>query len=249
VQTLELSMFGAPLHQFNSELKGAKLLDKKRFKWAEQDQRMDQASRRKHAFNFLHNGQQRKSPHRDEFTAYGQACLELAKGAIRLLRDYEAMLFAAVIPRLKKPKHVSPELLRKDLVFLLERYFYFLAERQEMGLLVMDGSEKQADRKFLRRMERYFLQSMIGQQRTQWIVPVPFFVESDMAYGIQIADLCIYALNWGWRLSSMTEQTRPEIEPFVQLLKPVIWHGEGSRDGNVYKTHGAFYVPDPYQGR
>jgi hypothetical protein len=162
VQTLELSIFGAPLHQFNSELKGAKLLDKKRFKWAQQEKRMDQASRRKHAFNFLHNSQQGKSPRRDEFAAYGQACLELAKGLIRLLRDYEAMVFAAVIPRLKSPDQVPPDLFRKDLVFLLERYFYFLDERREMGLLVMDGTEKQADRKLLCRMERYFSQTMIG---------------------------------------------------------------------------------------
>jgi hypothetical protein len=140
-------------------------------------------------------------------------------------------------------------MLRKDLVFLLERYFYFLQLEREMGLLVMDGSEKQADRKLVRRIESYFTRTMVGPQRAQWIVPVPMFVESDMAYGVQVADLCIYCLNWGWRLPGMTEPTRPEIEPFAWLLEHIIWRGEGCRDGKVFKTYGTFYVSDPYDAR
>jgi len=90
---------------------------------------------------------------------------------------------------------------------------------------------------------------MVGRQRTQWIVPAPFFVESDMAYGVQVADLAIYCLNWGWRLAAMTQPTRKEIEPFASLAARSIWHGEGNRDGTKFKTHGAVYVPDPYTAR
>ena len=75
------------------------------------------------------------------------------------------------------------------------------------------------------------------------------FVESDMAYGVQVADLCIYCLNWGCRLAGMTEPKRSEIEPFVCLLENIIWHGEGYREGRVFKTHGVFYVSDPYETR
>ena len=243
-------MFGAYLHQFGSELKGCKLLSKDRFKWAAQGSNMDPAERRKQALNFLNSGAQKRKPRRDEFTGYGQACLAFAEEIIQLLRSYEAQVFAGIIPCNVKPAIVPPaDLLRKDLVFLLERYFYFLAARQESGLLVMDGSEKQADRKLVRRMERYFTETMVGRQRTQWIVPVPLFVESDMAYGVQVADLCIYCLNWGWRLGSMTEPTRKEIEPYVLLLEKSIWHGDGYRDGHVFKTHGTVYVPDPYTPR
>jgi hypothetical protein len=98
-------------------------------------------------------------------------------------------------------------------------------------------------------MHRYFTQTMAGRQRTAWIVPSPFFVESDMAYGVQAADLCIYCLNWGWRLGNMTEATRKEIEPFCRLLEKCIWTGEGYRDGKVFKTWGTVYVPDPYEAR
>ena len=37
MQRLELASFGAALHQFRTELKGCKLLDKDRFEWAAQD--------------------------------------------------------------------------------------------------------------------------------------------------------------------------------------------------------------------
>jgi len=248
VRTLEQSMFGAYLNQYGSELKGCKLLKKYRFEWEAQGPKMDDAERRKHALNFLNSGAQGRKPRRDEFTAYGQACIALAEGVILLLKSHDAKLFAAMIPRVPRPSTAAEEMLRKDLVFLLERYFYFLELEREMGLLVMDGSEKQADRKLVRRLESYFTRTILGRQRTQWIVPVPMFVESDMAYGVQVADLCIYCLNWGHRLAGMTEPTRPEIEPFAWLLEKIIWHGEGYRGGKVFKTSGTFYVSDPYEG-
>ena len=251
VRTMEQSTFGAYLHQYGSEFKGCKLLDKDRFKWEQQGPKMEEALRRKHALNFLNAGKQHRTPRRDEFTAYGQACIGMAEGIIQLLASHDAKVFAAVIPHLPKPKAMPEDFLRKDLVFLLERYFYFLESQQETGLLVMDGSEKNADRKLVRRLERYFTQTMPGRQRTQWIVPVPMFVESDMAYGVQVADLCIYCLNWGWRLpeQNMNEITRPEIEPFVYLLEKAIWHGSGYREGRDFSTHSTVYVPDPYEPR
>ena len=250
VRTLEQSTFGAYLHEYGSEIKGSKLLAKDRFKWAAQGATMGEAERRKQALNFLNSGTQNRRPRRDEFTAYGQACLAMAEGVIQLLKSHDAQLFAAAIPCDVRPTDTpTPDLLRKDLVFLLERYFYFLEAQQEPGLLVLDGSEKQADRKLVRRVEWYFTNTMTGRQRTQWIVPVPLFVESDMAYGVQVADLCIYCLNWGWRLANMSKPTRPEIEPFVQLLERAIWRGDGYRDGRVFKTHGTVFIPDPYTAR
>ena len=135
-------------------------------------------------------------------------------------------------------------------MFLFERFFYFLEERREQGLLVLDETDRVQDWDFVRRMERYFSMTQIGRHRTQWIVPVPLFVASDMAYGVQIADLCLYCLNWGWRRQpAMTEKTRPEIEPFASLLDRLIWNGEGYREGKVFRTRGFCYVPDPYTPR
>lgn len=249
VRTLEQSIFGANLQEYDLEIKGSKLLRPRCFRWAEQAENMDHATRRKHALNFLNSGKQERSPRFDEFTAYGQACITVAEQVIQLLSSHDARVFASVVPRTAKPVGLLPEYLRKDHVFLLERYFYFLEHEQEPGLIVMDATDKQDDRRFVRRMERYFTQTMTGRQRTAWIVPSPFFVESDMAYGVQAADLCIYCLNWGWRLGNMTEPTRKEIEPFCWLIQKCIWQGDGYRDGKTFRTSGTVYVPDPYEAR
>jgi hypothetical protein len=249
VRTLEQSTFGAYLHEYGSEIKGSKLLQKERFKWEAQGPKLDEAVRRKYALNFLNNGRQGRKPRRDEFTAYGQACIAMAEGILERLKSHDASVFAAIIPHCRKPAAAPAEFLRKDQVFLFERFFYFLEYYRDTGLLVMDGTDKATDRRFVRQIERYFTQTLTGRQRTAWIVPSPLFVESDMAYGVQVADLCIYCLNWGLRLEGMTQPTRKEIEPFAWLVKRLMWHGEGYRDGATFPTHGVVYVPDPYETR
>jgi hypothetical protein len=215
LKQLELASFGARLHDFQSEIKGAKLLERKRFKWAAQADWMKDEERRKLCRQFLTKGLEKKSPTRLEFTAYGQACIEMCRGLFEVLREQEAKLFAAAIPTgVAKPlSFEAEEYLRKDHVLLLERFFYFLEAKLDHGLLVFDEVDKQSDHKFVRQVERYFSKSGIGRYRAAWIVPVPMFVASDMNYAVQAADLCIYAVNWGFRLPSigMTAPTREEI--------------------------------------
>jgi hypothetical protein len=251
MQRLELDCFGGQLHQFRKELKGSTLLDRKRFKFARQAEPMAAEARRKHARAFLTRGLEKKSPTRDEFTAYGQACLEMARGTFQLLRDHQAVLFAAAIPRsIQKPAdpHIE-EFLRKDHVFLQERFFYFLEVKKQHGLLVMDEVEKTADRKFVRQLEAYFIRTATGRYRTAWIVPTPFFVSSDMAYPLQAADLCIYCVNWGYRLvtQGMDAEKRDDIaDEFGCWLDQLQFVGDGERDGNKFRSWGIVYVPNPY---
>jgi hypothetical protein len=99
------------------------LLSKGRFKWAQQDAEMEEAARRKQALRFLNDSTQGLSPRRASFTAYGQASLEMVHGIFRLLQGHDARVFAVAIPRgVQKPAAPADtqELLRKDLVFLLE---------------------------------------------------------------------------------------------------------------------------------
>jgi len=202
MKNLEQSAFGGALHQYRSEIKGHKLLDKDRFKWAAQDAQLDDTARRKHALGFLNKGVEKKPPTRIEFTAYGQACLMMARGIFDLLRAHQAKLFAVAIPRdVAKPATFEAEqYLRKDHVFLLEHYFYFLEWQNETGLIVMDETEKTEDRRFVQRLERYFTYTQTGRYRRARIVPSPFFVSSDMTYPVQAADVCIYCVNYGFRL-------------------------------------------------
>lgn len=215
---------------------------------------MTHEERRKHCRGFLTKGLEKKPPTRAEFTAYGQASLEMATGIFELLASHRARLFAAAIPCTPRDSGSTEaeEFLRKDHVFLLERYFYFLEQEAQHGLLVMDEAEKSADRRFVRRIQAYFSKTDIGRYRSAWIVPTPFFVSSDMAFPVQAADLAIYCVNWGFRLPTrgMNAATRPEIaEGYGKWLARLQFHGEGHREGVVYDSYGIVFVPDPYQAR
>jgi hypothetical protein len=251
---VELAAFGTELAQFKTELKGSKLLNRDRYKWAGQAALMQDEARRKHCRGFLTKGLEKKVPTREEFTAYGQACLEMARGVFQLLREHRAVLFAAAIPKsVARPSTFeADEYLRKDHVFLLERFFYFLEHKREHGILVMDEVDKTDDRRFVRRLESYFMRTQTGRYRAQWIVPTPFFVSSDMSYPVQAADLCMYCVNWGFRVASigMTAAARAEIaDEFGPWLKQMQFEGDGYRDGNVFRCFGVVHVPDPYTSR
>lgn len=250
MQRLELDCFGVHLHQYRSELKGSTLLDRKRFRFAGQLALMAPEARRKHCRVFLTKGLEHQVPRREEFTAYGQACLEMARGIFQLLSQQGAILFAAAIPPTAHPPNpLLDEYLRKDQVFLLERFFYFLESEKQHGLLVVDQIDKGADRRLIKQLEAYFTKTSTGRYRTRWIVPSPFFVASDMIYPMQAADLCTYCVNWGFRLpqQGMMAVTRPEIVgEFVPWLRQLQFRGEGYRDGAVFESFGIFYVPNPY---
>jgi hypothetical protein len=254
MQRLELASFGTAPHQFRTELKGCRLLDKDRFNWAAQDSPMPDEERRKHCRGFSTKGLEKKSPIRTEFTAYGQASLEMATGMFELLSQRKARLFAAAIPRsvIKPNTFEAAEYLRKDLVFLLERYFYFLELETQHGLLVMDEVEKDEDRRFVRRLKSYFRRTETGRYRSSWIVPTPFFVSSDMTYPVQAADLAIYCVNWGFRLPTreMDAPVRPEIaDKYGKWLAQLPFRGKGYRDGAAFDSYGIVFVPDPYAAR
>jgi hypothetical protein len=251
IRTLETSCFGDALHRYGTEIKGHKLLDKDRFKWAAQDPPLDDVARRKHALAFLNKGVEKKPPTRLEFTAFGQACLTMARGIFELLRTHAGTLFAAAIPRrVRKPATFeAEEYLRKDQVFLLERFFYFLEAKQETGLLVMDQTDQKLDREFVRRLERYFTASNTGRYRSARIVPSPFFVSSEMTYPVQVADVCIYCLNHAFRIPSrgMDAPVRRDIETESRSwLFALQFEGEGYREGNVFHVYGITYVENPY---
>lgn len=252
---LERDCFGANLSEYGKELKGCKLLDKDRFKWASQAGLLPDETRRKLCRVFLTKGQQKTSPGLAEFTAYGQASLEMARGIFQLLRSRGAVLFASAIPRgvEKQDPHKAQEFLRKDQVFLFERYYYHLEKCGEYGLIVMDETDKAEDRRFVRKLEAYFEKTQSGRLRTRWIVPNPFFVSSDMAAPIQAADVCIYCVNWGFRKPSigMYEEARDEIRSeFGPWLDQLQFTGECPvNDGRSIPTFGVVYVPDPYTSR
>jgi hypothetical protein len=252
VSSLEQDCFGVRLADFKKEFKGEKLLDKDRVSWAFQDSQQSDEERRRNARAFLSKGLQKAAPTRAEFSGYGQASLQMAQGIFRLLRDHDAKVFAAAIPRGVKAPDSRPaeEYLRKDHVYLLERFYYFAHKMQEQGLLVMDQVEEQHDYRFVRKLERYFVRTTKGIQRADWIVPSPFFSSSYLSIPIQVADVCIYCINWGFRRPSwgMDAPTRKEIEEqFAGWIRRLEFQDKRrSSAGGVKKVLGIVFVQNPY---
>lgn len=254
LQSLEVECFGTSLDEFGVELKGASLLKRKRFKHAQQMDSLTPSLRRRLCQSFLTRTFQKLPPTREELTAYGQACILMAEGIFERLDTVDAQIFAAITPTDVRPPD-TPEAdtyLRKDKVFLLERFFYFLEEQKEHGLLVFDETDKTSDKRFVRRLRQYFSRTAMGRLRTTWIVPAPLFVASDMNPLVQAADIAIYCINWGFRLPSrgLDAPARPEIaNTFGYRINRLQHQGEGSRDGQTFRTFGIVYVPDPYTSR
>jgi hypothetical protein len=250
LQVLEEACFGTQLSAFGVELKGSRLLEKKRFRYAAQGEMLDDLARRKHALGFLRHGLDHTAPSEIEFRAYGQACLEMSRGVFRLLQTHEGKIFAAVVPRAtKKPASFQAlEYLRKDQVFLLERYFNYISAKNETGLLVFDETDRTADSHFIRQVERYFTKTSQGRFRATAIVPVPIFVSSDLTRAIQAADICIYALNWGFRTAkTMTAEVRDEIrDEFAAWIKTLQASGKTLTEEGTRSWNSIVYVPEPF---
>lgn len=254
LRRLERDCYGTMLSEFKKEIKGSNLLDKDRFKWANQEDSFDDHTRQSLCRKFFRKGLEKINSHFSERSAYGQASLLMAKGVFSALNHNEGVLFASAIPKgVKKPKDFElEEYLRKDHVFLFERFYYFLDIKKDHGLIIMDEVEKSYDRKFTKRIENYFVKTVSGRARSRWILPTPLFVASDMAYPVQVADLCIYCINWAFRLPGMgmDADMRGEIkELFGSYLNDLQFKGQVVRDGQSYDTYGIVYVPDPYTGR
>lgn len=251
---LELECFGAKLADYKSEFKGVKLLKRERFDHAAQMEEIEDVKRRHLCRALLQAGLEKRPPTREQLTAYGQASLRMTEGIFELLERHRAKVFASAIPRgtaNPPPGMETPDILRKDHIFLLERFFYFLEREREMGLLVMDEVEKQEDRRFVKRLHDYFVKTANGRERSRWIVPSPFFVSSDMALPVQVADVLIYALNWGYRHpAEMTAPSRPEIEQrFGSRIENLKWKGEGYDGVRTFRSFGIVCVPDLYTPR
>ncbi len=176
----------------------------------------------------------------------------MVRGIYRLLKSHGAFIFASVVPRsTRKPiTNEAVEYLRKDQVFLLERYFNFAHSKSETGLLVFDETDESADRHFIRQIERYFTKTNRGRFRATAIVPVPLFVSSDLTRAIQAADICIYTLNWCFRAprgmdAEKRDEVASEFERWVYTLQA---SGQTHDESGTHPWFSIVYVPEPYGG-
>lgn len=253
MRRLEHRAFGGFLHEYGSELKGERLFKAKNLKFAAQESPLVDLERQAASRQFLEKSSRGQTPCRREFTAYGQGCKVMAKGHFELLSRHRAKVFASMVPRggNQGAGAGDRERVRKDQQYLLERYFYFLEDMDETGLLVLDETDRSDDIRYLRRMERYFAGSVKGRQRAKRIVPAPMFVSSDMSYAVQAADIAIYCINWGFRVleRGIDAEVRPEVvDVSAAPLRRLQYRTRRKReDGTLFESFSIFCVPELYK--
>lgn len=260
IKGLEFFCFGDHLHHYRSEdkgeapeLKGKKLLKSKKFTLAGQnpnplgDQERQELCRR-----LLAKGVRKESPTRDELTAVGKASLLFCDQLLRVLHDHDVVIFASRIPRgTDRPKQDSEALIRKDQFFLFERFDRFLRAERETGILILDESDKALDRKYVNSLERLFRNHETARRFTKTIVPNPFFVASDMSYLVQAADIVLYILNWGFRLTLRdAAPPRMELENLDAGRIKAMTDRRRVRTGErSFTSYSVFDVRDPWEYR
>ena len=253
IRNAELEFLGLHMAYVDLEMKGRKLLKRKIIRFAGEGTAIEPDERRKLVRSLLEKGWRRSQGETvedvkfNELVAYGQAVLAFVRRVFEITARYNAKAFAGIVGS-NAPRHADPSFLRKDYAYLFERFYNYLeaVSTEEMGLVVFDELEKAQSRILLGQLEKYFLESEKGYQRSARVVPEPFFVHSDLTTVVQIADLAAYCVNWGLRLKGMTQPTRTEIEPLARMVYDMKFVGKWFDELNQQEKplYGIFYVDD-----
>lgn len=91
--------------------------------------------------------------------------------------------------------------------------------------MIFDEQDPALSQRLLDQIHRYFLETDNGRHRAQRMIPMPFFVHSDLTPAIQIADLVAYIVNWGLRMPRMPESGREELKPLADKVFALRYKG------------------------
>jgi len=227
IKAREQFYFGNFYNNDHQELKARKLLKNKVFRLASQSPKIESELLPSLAKDCLAHG---PSSTRMEITALAQAKLVFVGELFDILKKYSCQVFASII-NYRNPNPTLPILdwsqinwLRRDYAYLFERFFYFLEDENhravsdEMGIVIFDELEKTKSHILLDQMTAYFRKTNKGRKRSQYIIPEPFFVHSDLTTGVFIADIIAYCVNFAFRLDFMTEPKRDELDKFISPI-------------------------------
>ncbi|MBS1661905.1 MAG: DUF3800 domain-containing protein [Bacteroidetes bacterium] len=216
---LELNCFGRKYREIGNEIKARTFLKRKTFRLARQMPSISLPERTALAKRALDNG---ATVTKAELTALSQAKLDYAKRLLELCQSYSCKAFVSIIGD-EKSIPADSKMLRKDYVYLFERFYYFLEDKynQPRGVVVFDELDKSASHLLLDQMDKYFKKTIKGRHRAGLIIPEPFFVHSDLTTGIQIVDFIAYIMSWNFRIGSLNKESRGELNEYLELIKPM----------------------------
>jgi hypothetical protein len=229
---LEKEYFGVQLASHRAELKGSKLLSKKRFRFAQQRIVLTEEEQCIQAKSCLEKGQREAEGSQEritakELTALGRASIQFVDKLLDLASAFDIKVFSCMVEP-TAPVPPTKEKLRKDYVYLFERMYYYLEDQKDgqQGIIVFDELEKAKARLLIDQVSNYFIRSAKGRERSKRIVPEPFFVHSDLTTLVQLADILAYIINWGFRAGGRMDQpVRTEIVPYALKISGMQYRG------------------------
>jgi len=244
VRSAERDFFGDYLRNLRqTEIKAKKLLKRKRFDSAKRPVAIDPAELPGLAREALNHGE---TANERQLVAYSRQVLAFVHEVLAIAARHSVQVIASAVD-IKSPRPARGTL-RKDYVYLFERYFYLLETLppRDRGLVVFDEMEKSRSHVLIQQMASYFLGTQTGRYRSSRVVPEPFFVHSDLTTGIFLADLTAYILGWGWRLAKMPQPARTELKPYADRLHDMQFQGERPAvdESGMIKLHGICYLDD-----
>jgi hypothetical protein len=213
VQQSEETHFGQRYAQAEREMKAKRLLKRKVYRHAAQADPIPVADRRELARLCLQHG---GAATREQITALAQAKIAFVEDVLGICDRFRCRVFASAVDR-EAPRSGS-DILRKDYAYLFERYFYFLEDQEQVGVVVFDELERTQSHLLVDQMARYFSRQGRGEVRAGRVIPEPFFVHSHLTTGVQLADLVAYTIAWNVRVGRMSRPTRPEMDPLGQIV-------------------------------
>lgn len=232
------------------EVKGSKLLKRRVYMHASWTDPLSTADRNAAIERLLIKNEEGINAGREELAALAQAKLLFVERALGIAADFGMAVFATIVPR-DAPQQKDRSFLRKDFAYLFQRIHCHTCDQadHDHGVLIFDEQDPALSQRLLDQIHKYFRETDRGQQRAERMIPMPFFVHSDLTPAIQIADLVAYIINWGLRKQRMAQPAREELKQLADRVFQLQYQGRevmlkrriGRRGKRIY---GIAYIPD-----
>jgi Protein of unknown function (DUF3800) len=236
--------------EMSYEIKGSKLLHRRVFRHASLLEPLPASQRNTAIESLLQKNEEGQDVGREELAALAQAKILFVERALGLAADFGMNVFASIVPR-DAPQQRDRTFLRKDFAYLFQRIHCHVCDQDDdvHGVLIFDEQDPALSQRLMDQIHKYFRETDRGQQRAERMIPMPFFVHSDLTPAIQIADLIAYIINWGQRLDRMPEPAREELKPLADRVFSLRYSGRevplkrrlGKRGRHIW---GIAYIPD-----
>jgi hypothetical protein len=233
------------------EAKGMKLLKRRVYSHAKLVDELSPEDRAAAIESMLDKNGRGENVSRIELAALAQAKLAFVDAALDLAEEFGMTVFASIVPR-DAPQQRDGSFLRKDFAYLFQRIHCHVCDGPDHahGVLIFDEQDRALSQGLLNQIHKYFVETDRGKQRAERMIPMPFFVHSELTPAIQFADIVAYITNWGLRMPRMPEPARAEMKPLADKVFALRYQGHEIPvpgrilKGRKKKTWGIAYIED-----